>query len=127
MQITSKLSQSSPRSSKKFRTIDLGSWTNRILHVRYLSTSPRWAAFTKTDDYEAEVQKEQQQGGDGDEEEDAQAGASSVLRMGAIGREHLDSNEGLIRSRIVKALQARDQKFMPHIQVARAIVRSVWI
>jgi hypothetical protein len=75
-----------------------------------------------TDDYEAEVQKERQQGADGDDEDAPQVNADSIVRMGAIAREHLVSNERLIRSRIVKALKARDQQFMPHNQVARSIV-----
>ncbi|ORY86011.1 hypothetical protein BCR35DRAFT_302649 [Leucosporidium creatinivorum] len=105
---------------KKFRTIEHGAWTNRILHVRYLSVSPHWAIFKASDEGVEEGAAEGAAGGDSDDE-GAGAGVGTVRRVGAIGRNHIVTNPGLIKKRVVRALKSREQQFMPHSQMASSI------
>lgn len=108
--------------SKKFRTIEHGAWTNRILHVRYLSVSPHWAIFKASD--EGAEEGEAPPGDAAESEDEGGAVVGAVRRVGAIGRNHIVTNPDLVKKRVVRALKAREQWFMPHGQMASSIVSS---
>ncbi|GEM11478.1 B-block binding subunitof TFIIIC family protein [Rhodotorula toruloides] len=104
---------------KKFSDIDEGCRTNRVVHVRYLSTSAAWAAHIAS---EPDV-KEEEAG-----EEDGEDGAEAGFGGGWDGNEltpistlYLTTNVPLIRKRIVKALKRRKDWWMPHSELHSAI------
>ncbi|GAA5994066.1 hypothetical protein JCM5350_003696 [Sporobolomyces pararoseus] len=84
---------------KKISAIDQGSRTNRIIHVRYLSTSPHWAVYTASE--------EQQQSKEEDENENENDGVKQQGQMSTISALYLSTNPQLVRNRIVRALKAR--------------------
>ena len=59
----------------------------------------------------------------GEDSDDEVALAQGARRMGAIGRNHLSTNPMMVKARVVRALKSREMEFMPHGQMASAIVR----
>ncbi|BGP35225.1 hypothetical protein JCM10296v2_007057 [Rhodotorula toruloides] len=104
---------------KKFSDVDEGCRTNRVVHVRYLSTSAAWAAHIAS---EPDVKEEE------DDEEDGEDGADAGFGGGWDGTEltpistlYLTTNMPLIRKRVVKALKRRKDWWMPHFELHSAI------
>ena len=104
---------------KKFQTMQAGSKTNRILHVRYLSVSPHWRVFTASDNSapsDAEMPSEDEF------EDDTGYNAGKLARL---DRSYLTYNPNLVMSRILRVLRRQEDHIMPHGQIVTAIVRSL--
>lgn len=103
---------------RKFRASTKGSWTNRILHVRYLDISADWAIFNASDD-STKVNQAAPVDSDSSDDEDRKG-----PRFTPIGEGHFN-NPDLIRTRILKVLAMAPSSSMRHIKVAKAIVRPI--
>ncbi|KAK4053649.1 hypothetical protein OIO90_003888 [Microbotryomycetes sp. JL221] len=109
---------------KKIRALAHGSWTNRIIHNRYLSVSPHWAIHTKNDEEDnPAVPSTSQQAADGGQpmSEDELDQQPRFIRMSALSATHLATNPKLVRRRIVKMLKMREGQVMPHSQLAPSV------
>ncbi|KAI5477638.1 B-block binding subunit of TFIIIC family protein [Pseudohyphozyma bogoriensis] len=93
---------------KKFRTHVAGSWTNRVLHVRYLSTSPHWAMHIARDRSPSPTPKD---------EDDSEV---EGLSFPTISATYIDTNRNLVRNRIIRVIREAGGE-MPHIDIAGAI------
>jgi hypothetical protein len=98
--------------SVKFRTQASKTYTNRIIHKRYLATSKHWQVFTANEKHDAPVAP--------NNEPDAEDEISAP-QFTPITVLHMYSNPNLVRARIVKALKGRDQNTMAHSDVIHAI------
>ncbi|KAK4048560.1 hypothetical protein OIV83_004728 [Microbotryomycetes sp. JL201] len=104
---------------KKIRALDSGSWTNRVIHIRYLSVSPHWAIHSKNEDNGGNSNTELALLSD--EEQTLNFGARPWIRMSPLDHNYLDTNPDLIRRRIVKALKQREDHIMPHGHIAPSV------
>jgi hypothetical protein len=95
----------------KFRAQAEKSYTNRILHKRYLSTSPHWAIFTANEKHDEPVRSVAQT----EMDEDGPPEFAPITSM------HMHSNPALVRARIVKVLRARPAHTIAHSDVIHAI------
>ncbi|GAA5911965.1 uncharacterized protein JCM6883_000748 [Sporobolomyces salmoneus] len=109
---------------KKISAIDQGSRTNRIIHIRYLSTSPYWAVHTASEPTASrdDAADEEEAGGGG-------GGGGGEGQMSTISALYLSTNPKLVRNRIVRALKAQgdgtgkdlEKCWMVHSEMASSI------
>ncbi|GAA5943039.1 uncharacterized protein JCM15063_006281 [Sporobolomyces koalae] len=90
---------------KKFTAIDHGMRTNRILHTRYLATSPHWQVHIASDPNHADDEDGHRRN-DSDHDESFAAGG----QMSTISALYLSTNPRLIRNRIIRALKLRGKE-----------------
>ncbi|SCV73019.1 BQ2448_6944 [Microbotryum intermedium] len=110
---------------KKFRTTDRGSWTNRVVHVRYLDRSKEWKIHNLNESAEDEDEIKASKGGGAEQDDDngdaLVEATGAARRMSAISHRHINTNPAMVRKRIVRALKKREGHFMPHSQIAPTI------
>ncbi|GAA6011482.1 hypothetical protein JCM10207_002634 [Rhodosporidiobolus poonsookiae] len=105
--------------TKKFPDIDEGCRTNRILHVRYLSSSPLWAVYNASDPT-ADDGADGDGDGDGEDDDDDLARGEDLM-MPPISQEYLTTNRPLIRARVIKVLKRRREGWIAHAEIAPSI------
>ncbi|BGP19943.1 hypothetical protein JCM10213v2_008074 [Rhodosporidiobolus nylandii] len=103
---------------KKFADIDAGSRTNRILHVRYLSQSKAWAVHCASDPTSTSTADAPPVE---DDEDEGGWGSGPAMGMTPLSAQYLASNRPLVKQRVLKALRARRDGWMPHGEMAGAI------
>lgn len=107
------------RGRVKIRVLDSHSQTSRCIHRHYLETSQHWATWmTKDPEDFSKVN-----GGDDEDDE----GEAKISELSILTIAHLNSNEPLIRSRIVIALRNSPENIVSHLQLASAMVSEVSI
>ncbi|GAA5926196.1 hypothetical protein JCM1841_001152 [Sporobolomyces salmonicolor] len=104
---------------KKFGTIDQGSRTNRLLHVRYLSTSPHWAIHIASEPSAADAGSGDE--GAGEEDDEDRRPMAEPWQMSTISALYLSTNIPLVKARVVKALRGRKDWWMAHSEIAATI------
>ncbi|GAA5869579.1 hypothetical protein JCM1840_004467 [Sporobolomyces johnsonii] len=104
---------------KKFGTIDQGSRTNRLLHVRYLSTSPHWAIHIASEPSAADADSGDE--GAGEEDDEDRRPRAEPGQMSTISALYLSTNIPLVKARVVKALKGRKDWWMAHSEIAATI------
>jgi hypothetical protein len=102
--------------SMKFRAQTPGSWTNRIIHIRYLDVSAPWALFNAHEDTVSRAARESESDNSGDDQ--------APPRMAKLEVEELYTNNVKVRGRIIKVVEAAPNMAIYHSYIARAIVRS---
>ncbi|GAA6062944.1 hypothetical protein JCM10212_005957 [Sporobolomyces blumeae] len=124
---------------KKIPAIDGGARTNRILHERYLSSSPHWSIHTMKDPTASIVVGRGDEGQDRDEGEEEEGGGGGQARarggggggasamttttttMSIISGQFVGTNPNLVMGRVVRALEQTEQGWMVHSEIAPAI------
>ncbi|GJN93921.1 hypothetical protein Rhopal_006980-T1 [Rhodotorula paludigena] len=107
---------------KKFSDVDQGCRTNRVVHVRYLASSPAWLAHIASEP-DAAASDDEAGGGEGGgaDEEGAVGGGWGGNEMSPISIMYVKTNAPLIRARIIKALKRRKDGWMPHSEIHASI------
>lgn len=114
---------------KKFSAIDEGSRTNRILHVRYLETSPHWKIHTAREgggnpsSSSSSLLLPTPPSQDQDQDEEGRVELEQGGQMSTISALYLSTNPDLVRGRVVRALKARKDWWMQQNEMASTIVR----
>ena len=108
---------------KKFRTTDQGSWTNHIVHVKYLDQSSQWQAHiaAEPDHNQQTTINLNQDDHDDAQLEDEQCGGRTEQYSVLLNSTHLHSNPSLIRRRILAAFAEADHHTLAHSQVGNKI------
>lgn len=88
--------------SVKFRATQQKTWTNRIIHRRYLDTSIEWQAHTATDE---DAGGEADMDVDADEADAPPTTSNGQPKMTPISRLHIDSCPDLVRKRLLTLLR----------------------
>jgi len=112
---------------KKFSAIDEGSRTNRILHVRYLDTSPHWKIHTAREGggnpSSSSLLLPTPPSQDQDQDEEGRVELEQGGQMSTISALYLSTNPDLVRGRVVRALKSRKDWWMQQNEMASTIVQ----
>ncbi|KAK9894403.1 hypothetical protein P389DRAFT_197696 [Cystobasidium minutum MCA 4210] len=94
----------------KMKVLDARSQTSRCIHRHYLETSQHWATW---------MTKDPNQDAAKGEEDDDDLSKTTPLTLMTVA--HLNSNEPLVRSRIINALRNAPENLIPHVDLVFAI------